>query len=837
MKDIIETLFSKTITPSTLNVDGNNLIRKILPHLLSSHIDEHEVRQIVSFRVNFLNDKNLKGLLLTQHTIKTFVQQLLADEEIVKTNVLQVMDRFNILNDENMPELYQRPLKPDNPLLYFHLSTENYESYPFLALSFHRALRHVEQVLKKNVGNGSLPKRKAAQRLENIVTPFVHAVRFYQVDKNDKLFTQTPSHNKIEAALKRGQEDSHVRYHKDEVVESYIRDVLAALSNTYNPRSSKNVTRVGWGRQIIYGKKYAEEVIAADEEEPGCSGILPLTVTITFNDMTEAEASEGGYPVEEAEEVFETAANDLARTLALRQLNPSRFQSHWSKQSISLNTYSSYWHAASAKGIDAMTDEELAFLAFLSVLIFSGFAPKKTANITIKEMPSSEEDLDSNTIYCDPHGTRFFYKMADDQIAFVFAQRDGRSPGLYKDSSNIVTMTTGVIEPILKSYIDRTQSYRRTRPFLFIYKTAKGKTQRFSLESFESIGKSLEDNYGPFPSAYAFSRSFFNYSTSRYSVDPVIAAYASDRVTRELRAPIFYTNLTSQRLDEELIYVQTSLLKDIIRNAENCGIALKHDMLFTESSDLDKQEKEKLSFGSKFVPIMTSMRETLSSIKDRIFNNSGHTLVTRYNIFTFYNMLLWELTGGFRQIEVERLDNTDIDVENGLIAVHGKGNRLYRESRLIFMHPFIAKAIRELELCRGGLIQSLISSGKYSPSEIEGQPVAGNTFSLANSRGQLISASSDNVRKFLSDADIQFPYKLNSQRHLLRTFLFDKKIKYKYLAAYFGHQTRGKEFLSYFSLDSLQEMKDAISVHIEELLNELQLEIISHNHVVRSGKA
>lgn len=839
MNDIIKTLFMKTITPSTLSSDGNDLVRKILPHLLSSHIDDHDVRQIVSFRVNFLNDQNLKGLLLTQtrNVVRRFIQQLLAGEAFIKTNALQIIDRLeDILNDKNFPELHQKPLKPDNPLLYFHLSAESCDSYPFLAFSCHRALRHVQRILKKYVENASLPRRKAILRFQSIVVPFMHTVRFYQIDENDKLFNQTPSHNKIKEALKRGQEDSRVRYHKDAVVDAYTRVVLSALSGTYSPRSTKNITRVNWGRQVQYGKKYLEEVVTSDEDGAESSKALPTIVNITFDENTEREAAEGAYPTEEAEEIFEAADNDLARVLSLRQISPSRFQSHWSKQSIPLNTYSSFCHAATLKVLDVMIDEELAFFTFLVILIFFGFAPKKTANIIIGKIPVSEEELKEDTVYCDPDGTCIFYRIADDRVASIFAQQEQRIPGVYRGSGNIVFMTTGVITTILKSYLGRTQPYRGARPFLFIYKDAGGKVRRFTLESFESIGKSLEVKCGQFPSAYAFSRSFFNYSTSRYHVDPIVSSYIADRAIRELRAPIFYSNLSSARLNTDLGEMQTKFLTDLARNAENCGIHFNSDIFCTADTDSNNENMENVSFGSKFVPLMISMRETLNSIKDGILGEQIYGLITRYNTYMFYTMLLWELICGFRQIEVERLDEVDVDAEGGLIVICGKGNRLYSESRLIFMHPFVINAFRELMSCKSAFVQSLILSGRYSPAEMSEQLAAGNTFSFANSRGQLIPASSDNVRRFLNATGIRFPYKLNSQRHLLRTFLFDKRVQYKYLAAYFGHQTKGKEFLSFFSLDSLKEIREAISPCIDELIKELEMEIIPHEYVLKNGK-
>ncbi|MGO9613905.1 MAG: hypothetical protein ACLPX5_12835 [Dissulfurispiraceae bacterium] len=840
MKDLIQSLFEKTKTRSTLNADADGIIGRVVPKLLNVGASQDAVRQIATFRVNCFNDKNTTGLLLAQRPVRLFVENLLVGKNIAKVNLINYI--FTLLEKElqdlGIPKLGHRPLKPENPLLYFHLATLKYNAYPFLCLPFHVALKHVEEILTdfKDKDKRSLPQKKAQQRLENIVIPFIHSVRFYEVDENDQLFTQSPSHDKIKQALRRGQGDSRVRYHQDEVVEAYTGNVLAALSGTYSPRSNKNVARVCWGRQLFYGKKYLEEIVINDADGAGSSKAFPTVINITFNHKTEGEAAEGAYPIEEAEEIFEAADNDLARVLSLRQISPSYLQSPWSKQSIPLNAYSSYCYAVTAIVIDAMTDEELAFLVFLVILIFFGFAPKKTANIVVTTIPVSEQELKHDTIYCHPDGTCFFYLIAEDQVSSIFAQKQDRSPGAYRDSGNVVVMTAGVIMTILKLYLNRTQSYRGASPFLFIYEDEDGKSKRFSLELFETIGKSLQDRFGPFPSVYAFSRSFVNYSTSRYHVDPIVSAYFADRVTRELRAPIFYTNLTSERLNDDLAEMQINFLNDIVRNAQECGLSVNSDIFCSADRDMSKGDKVKVSFGSKFVPLISSMKQTLKSIKGIFLDDQCQDLFKRYNTYMFYNDLLWELTCGFRQIEIERLDDADVDEENACIVVCGKGNRLHIESRLIFMHAFTTRIFRELRLCRSAFEQSLIDGGRYSPFEISEQLAVEKTFSLANSKGQLIPASSDNVRRFLVAAGIRFPYKLNSQRHLLRTFLFDKRVNYKYLAAFFGHQTKGKEFLSYFSLDRLKEMRNAISPHIEEFVDELDLEIISYTHVVTNEK-
>ncbi|MDA8091903.1 MAG: hypothetical protein M0Z61_16990 [Nitrospiraceae bacterium] len=770
-----------------------------------------------------------------QDIVNLFIKNALAGKDVTKINLFNsIVALFEgKLKELNIPKLNRQPRKPENPFLFFHLSAmkHNPDAYPFLCLAFHLALVHVENVLAKSVAAGTLPKKKAAQRLESIVIPFIHSARFYEIDAHDQLFTESPSFNKIKEALWRGQANSSVRYHKDLVVKAYIRDVTAALSSTYSPKASRNIAHTPWGRQIFYGRKYLEETVTANLDGAQTPPI-PLVASITFNEKTEEEAAEGAYPIEEAEEIFEGTDSDLARVLLLRQISPAGFQGHWAKQSIPLNTYSFFCHAAAKRAAEKMTDKELAFLTFLVILIFYGFAPKKTSNIVIKKIPTSEEELKYDTIYCDPNGTSFFYRISEDQVASIFARKEDRT-GIYRDSGNIVIITSGIISTILTSFLRRTQLYRGTRPFLFIYRGLEGKTQRFTLELFESIGKSLEGQYGTFPSAYAFPRSFFNYATTRYGVDPIVSAYVSDRVTRELRAPVFYSNVSSERLNNDLFNMQTQFLTDIAQNARKCSIPFNKHIWFPE---VGRTEIETVSFGSKLVPVMESMRNTVNTIKNYLLTGPVRGLIPRYNIFMFYLILLWELTCGFRQIEIERLEDNSVDGESGLVVVCGKGNRLYTESRLISINPFATRIFEEARSCRTVFRQSLINAGKCSPSEISGQPAAGFTFSLATSNGQLIPASSINVRRLLLAAAIEFPYKLNSPRHLLRTFLFDKKVNYKYLAAFFGHQTKGKEFLSFYSLDRLEDMKDAISSHIDVLIDELALEIICHRLMVTNGK-
>jgi hypothetical protein len=73
MKTLIESLFLKTKTPSTLDPDASEIVRKTVPKL--PHIGSGDiVRQIATFAVNFLNNKDATGLLLAQRPMRLFVE-------------------------------------------------------------------------------------------------------------------------------------------------------------------------------------------------------------------------------------------------------------------------------------------------------------------------------------------------------------------------------------------------------------------------------------------------------------------------------------------------------------------------------------------------------------------------------------------------------------------------------------------------------------------------------------------------------------------------------------------------------------------------------------------
>ena len=85
MKDIIDRLFTKTETSSVLCGDADGLVTTVMSQLLcAAKASETEIRRIVIYCHNFLNDKNHKGLLLAQTIVKIFTENLLICNKPVK---------------------------------------------------------------------------------------------------------------------------------------------------------------------------------------------------------------------------------------------------------------------------------------------------------------------------------------------------------------------------------------------------------------------------------------------------------------------------------------------------------------------------------------------------------------------------------------------------------------------------------------------------------------------------------------------------------------------------------------------------------------------------------
>jgi hypothetical protein len=304
MKDIADRIIADTLTSKDLSPVQKDLFERVAAKMNISESEEGE-RLTLILSINFLNENDLKGLVDSLEILEEFVGLYGSKGEFEKGSrkALEFLTRLRTtLKDIGLKVLCHACLKPDNPQLYFHAKSREYPSYKILSLACHRALKDVEQILEELQKDGKITKRKAQNRMEGIVVPFIHAVHLYEVDTDDEELTLTPNISKIRAAIEKGKEDATVRYRTESTIDAYTRDVRLALSGTYSPHASRYVAKKSWGIQVLYGKRFMEEKITGWESTPDSP---PGNFVFTFIEQTQEEAAEGSYPLEDADESSE----------------------------------------------------------------------------------------------------------------------------------------------------------------------------------------------------------------------------------------------------------------------------------------------------------------------------------------------------------------------------------------------------------------------------------------------------------------------------------------------------------------------------------------------------
>lgn len=808
MKEAIEKLFTVTSTPKSLTHESAKLIESLIPSLVAIHPDKVEARALVVFCVNILNSKNLKSLSKAQQVLKPIIQPIL--DEVPSEEVSGILNIINAIGVEierhDSNQFFKlSPKELDNPLLRFHLKSHRFPAYPLLALTCHRLLRSAEAALDMSVAKKELPWQKAGKKLESVVAPFVHLVHFYKIDASPNAYVTDLPPGKIKEALQLGQHEDSVRYADDSTTESYLRIVLSVMDGYFPVFRERKEIVCDWGYQRIFGKRFIQEKVY----EEG----LSYKEWITLNNNAEAESEEGGYPLEEGEiEEDEPSNDDIARRMLLSQIRPSQFPCFYQRQSISLNDYSRIFHGLLLqKDLNDMTTDNLAVALSFLALIFYGFNPKKYAKIKIRRFADGNETILSGDLFYEPDRSLIYYRMEEDQVANIYNSTEPKDSGIYRTSGSLVELPVhGIFKNVAEALSKRARAERSR-----------------SIQKFRKIINSHLAAYKSTISPFSFHRSFLNYAISRYNLDPLVAAYISCSAPREQRAQKYYTSVSAERIRDDAASFQECLLKDILANCEKLGLPVRKELFHPETVSSCEPSSEFI--GSGFVPNDAELKVVIAQIKTLLVSGAIKDPKRYFNVYTFYTMLLLRFTTGLRQIEVERMKDKDLDREGRLLSVHGKGNRLYNEYRLIPLLPMTIHAIEELKRAQKEYYWWLIGRGELAPVDIEQRPAYQNLFYLVNEMGLPIPASSSSIRELLkAENEGFFPFKLNASRHLVRTRLFEMKVPHQLLNVYIGHQTKGKEFLSHFSLSLSCDIKEKIMPQMEKLANELDLSVIPY---------
>lgn len=812
MKNCINDIISKTFTLRKKHTNTGKKIGQLRNDLILSGLNPEMADDLIELCINFLNEDNLRGILIAQDFLKTIMLQIpnsYTSELLGRVD--QIKEKFSELLP---PQLQKKPKKTENALLYFHLRASKFSAYPFIALQCHRALRHVEAVLLNEVLAENITPAMAKRRLEHIVIPFLHIVRFYGADPAEKFMLRL-SPKKIYEALLAGKDSNTVRYSTDEVFESYERDVNAANSGYFMYRGRSQKRTCDWGRQSIFGRKLIIETV--EEDEVGSP--IQFSTHICVEAHASIEASEGSYALEDSiiENVTQFSNDDIVQKIIAEQIRPAQYPSFY-QHGVRLNALNLLLSELIFRHdkIEMMTDIQISTAAYFLIFLFYGFSPKRALNLKINPLSLSTSHASSRgDLYIDFALSKFHYKCDSDLIVDTFSPAPITDPheNVYLKTSDHISIPINSIEYVLREVYKRKKN---RNPYLFDLNGSATRGQL--LEVFKAIiRKALQGT--PFTSitANSISRTFSCYGANKYKIDPLVLELISGRATREFRAPRFYTAVSLKRIHKDHRAYCTLLLADLIKNSQEIGLSFKKD-LFNQEEAPDEDG----TTGSSYVPSLTLLKETLFKIK-LLLHEKNLTRVEYHNLYTFYNVLIVMLTTAMRPVEIERLYSTDFNRSNLSISINGKRNRLFNESRIIPVPEITIDALREIIKENTSFADWVLASGRLTSEKISLQSERNKAFFLASESGVLKPASSSNIRSFIEKTQgLEFPFKLNSPRHLLRTFLFESKMHYSTLNAFCGHQTAGKEFFSYFSLDRFANLRH-LTKKIEKLANELCL--------------
>lgn len=813
MKHCIEMAMNVTLTAKNLSAGHEKSLAQMKKELIDLTSNSEIAQDILALSVNALNQNNLAGIIQAQDFLTAMLLQL-PDDGGKMSGLVSIIDSIKKkLPDLLHAHLLKKPRKTENAILYFHFKASKFPAYKYLAAQCHRALKHVQAVLMNDVSTGDITLAMAKSRLEEIVIPFTHAVRFYDATPPEKFSLMLDS-SKIRAALLAGQDSNDVLYASDEVCNAYIRDVLSAISLNFIYHCRGKKKDYEWGYQKLYGRKRLVEVINQDE-----IGVpFQFSTFINFDASASNETKEGSYALEDATIDIDGAeiTNDaIVRNIIAHQIRPAQYPSFFG-HGIALNALNRllddflFRH----ESIEKMSDTQISIAAFFLLMLCFGFSPKKVLNLKVYSSVSSPKNISRWDLYIDFQRSLLLYVCDSDLLADAFAEsltiKDDNNQ--YLKTSNLISLPLQTAEYVLR------EAHKRKKdrsPYLFGVATRAALLKNFKA----AVRKALQDTPFAYITLQAISRTFWSYGINKYKIDPIVVELISGRASREFRAARFYTAISRSRIHADTCEYHKLFIQDLRRNARETGGSFKEDFF-----NLEAKSFEDGFTGSTYVPSLSLLKKALSEIR-ALLQMKSLGRVEFHNIWTLYHIFVVMLTTAMRPIETERLRADDINVDNGCVSVRGKDNRLFNETRIIPASQVAMEAFVESKKENAAFIRWLIETGRYSSADLEQQEEKEKAFFFSSEVGVLRPASSSNMRALIAKTPgLQFPFKLNSPRHLLRTFLFEKRVPYDLLNAFVGHQTGGKEFLSYYSSGRLDDLH-RVTKEVEELARELCITI------------
>ncbi|HEU0195598.1 MAG TPA: hypothetical protein VFQ88_00105 [Nevskiaceae bacterium] len=166
-----------------------------------------------------------------------------------------------------------------------------------------------------------------------------------------------------------------------------------------------------------------------------------------------------------------------------------------------------------------------------------------------------------------------------------------------------------------------------------------------------------------------------------------------------------------------------------------------------------------------------------------------HRLRVRHNALTLYTWLMLHWLTGVRPVD-ESIQLAHYDAATGVLAVSDKDSDAYYASRVVWIPPIARQQIAAYLKS----VDALSTRG--------GQTYPAELFFVDEQAGEAIALTVDAVRQRLVD----YPYRLNAQRHFLRTNLRECGAPGQCVDALLGHGAAGQEPYAEHSAYSVRQL-------------------------------
>ena len=320
------------------------------------------------------------------------------------------------------------------------------------------------------------------------------------------------------------------------------------------------------------------------------------------------------------------------------------------------------------------------------------------------------------------------------------------------------------------------------------------------------------------------SRSFFSMYHARYGLDAIKACYIAGKHYRQLSAQLHYVYLRSDELENEYRQISAIVESNIKRNISQL-IALKKMPPYEQTSSIpspdvnngDLAENPTCGYGTPFVALTGKLISYVGALKEKITTLGWDEMIERHNLFMIYAYLCMQFSFAHRprnQVSFE-FDNF---LEHNYVVINDKQSSLYREERILPATNTLLKIVKDV---RNDFNRVRRHIAVKKPAILQLRPQFFFFFISAN--GNQKEFSLEQLRSFLTDAALSYPFNMKTPRHYVRTYLYKNGFCNDLADAFVGHHHVTKEPIGTSSSLIYEEFVSHITPAINNMLGKIGL--------------